>query len=390
MNEYGEGAPAYLTFRVMPQQGPIAAFAEEEALRARERYPELMGMGLPTFYFTRESERGGWEILSEGGTTPQSARDGLGTHFRRMAADSDSGKRAKAAMAAVDKLEWVAVNEMTVLHRRYRIVRSEQFIRMGPDGPEPPRPSDPDPGRRTPGESHALPSRTPGFMIDPYTGTGLSEGLLRYDLANFVVAPGAVTEEVFRDAQRARHTHPGTVLLPAEFAIAEREAGRWRSYTGSCPTPQGARDALTTHFRIVKPALQELTETAERAYAEAADRFDEGCGTGVSVLGRHFRVIRVEQVVRIGPDGPEPPRPSDHDPELPASAHMKKMKEAGLWEEPAEDDPPVELTPQQRRLITLMERDRSRRRARAEARETRLREGGGHRPGEDRSPEAPE
>ncbi|GLF97676.1 DUF5954 family protein [Streptomyces yaizuensis] len=372
MNEYGEGAPAYLTFRVMPQQGPIAAFAEEEALRARERYPELMGMGTtPTFHYTRESDLGGWEILDTGGFTPQDARDGLGSHFRQMASQAQGKKRVRALMAAVDKLDWVAVDEMRVLGRRYRIVRGEQFIRMGPDGPEPPRPSDPDPARGAPGDSLTPPSRTQGFLIDPYTGTGLSDGLLRFDLANFVITPSAVSEEVFRDARLARHTHPGTVLLPAEFAIAEKEGGRWRSYLGACPTPQSARATLSTHFRVFKPAMEDLTEEEEQAYARAADRLDDERGMGVTVLGRRFRVIRVEQVVRIGPDGPEPPRPSDHDPEPPPSAHVKQLKDEGLWQEP-EDLPPLELSPRHERMMALLEEDRARRKARAEAYESRM------------------
>lgn len=48
-------------------------------------------------------------------------------------------------MAAAVRLDWEKIDEMTVLGTRYRVVRAERFIRTGPDGPEPPRPSDPDP-----------------------------------------------------------------------------------------------------------------------------------------------------------------------------------------------------------------------------------------------------
>lgn len=39
------------------QDGPIAAFADEEAWRARERYPTIVGMGLPVFVAAREARR---------------------------------------------------------------------------------------------------------------------------------------------------------------------------------------------------------------------------------------------------------------------------------------------------------------------------------------------
>ncbi|MFC4465297.1 hypothetical protein ACFPH6_12230 [Streptomyces xiangluensis] len=43
MSGYADEVPGYLTFRVTPQEGPIAAFAEQEAWQARERYPQLLG-----------------------------------------------------------------------------------------------------------------------------------------------------------------------------------------------------------------------------------------------------------------------------------------------------------------------------------------------------------
>ncbi|MFE7131188.1 DUF5954 family protein [Streptomyces sp. NPDC057638] len=357
MNEYGEGAPAYLTFRVSAQQGPIAAFAEEEAWRARKRYPQIMGAGLPVFHITRELDHGGWEILGCGGNAPQDARDVLASHFLRMANRTEGAEQA-AAREAADTLDWVALDEMTVLGCRYRVVRVEQFIRMGQDGPEPPRPSDPDPARSRPGEGNDVPSRTKGFVIDPYTDTGLADGLLRFDLTQFIRARGNAPDEVYDDAKAATRTHPGAVLLPTEYAIAERVDGHWKPHGASCTSPQGARDALASHFRVFAPVLDGLGPTEREQYARAADRLDDQRGAGITVAGRRFRITRVEQFVRIGPDGPEPPRPSDFDPYPPPAAQVKQMKEDGSWRD--EDGPPEPLSEDQRELWALLEKERER------------------------------
>jgi Family of unknown function (DUF5954) len=69
---------------------------------------------------------------------------------------------------------------MTVLGTRYRVIRADQVIRTGPLGPEPPRPTDPDPGE--PGMSRQLADPADGFVIDPATATGMSEGIFRAEL----------------------------------------------------------------------------------------------------------------------------------------------------------------------------------------------------------------
>ena len=45
----GERVPAYRTIRVVAQDSPVAAFSDEEAWRAREAYPEILGAGGPVF-----------------------------------------------------------------------------------------------------------------------------------------------------------------------------------------------------------------------------------------------------------------------------------------------------------------------------------------------------
>ncbi|GGP44667.1 hypothetical protein GCM10010278_21660 [Streptomyces melanogenes] len=183
MNGYEDQVPAFLTFRVTPQEGTIAAFAEQEAWQARKRYPEILGVGVPEFYHARECETGGWELPEFSSDTPRGARDGLGSRFRRRAQDASGAgqdKEHRKWLAAAARMDREVVDEVRVLGERFRIVRASRFIRMGPSGPEPPRPSDPDPGEA--GESHRVPSRTNGFVIDPYTGTGLADGILKLDL----------------------------------------------------------------------------------------------------------------------------------------------------------------------------------------------------------------
>lgn len=377
MNGYGEGLPAYRTIRMTLQDGPIAAFADEEAWRARERYPTIVGMGLATFVAAKESERGGWEILGSAGDTPQSVRDSLGSHFRRLANEARDAGRSRDRekyRVAYEKLDRVAVDELRVLGVRYRVVRVEQFIRMGRDGPEPPRPSDPDPGEV--GEAHRLPSRVEGFVIDPYTGTGLAEGLLKFDLMQFVLKAGTAPPDMRGDSLRAVETHPGGVLLPAEFAVAEcGKDGEWKPHSGSAPSPQAARDRLAVDFRVMTPFREKLNEAEREEYARAADRLDEKRGAGIAVGGRRFRVARVEQLVRIGPDGPEGPRPSDFDPDPPVEAHTRQLREEGLLEESDPDEVdgdaagPAELDEEMAEFKRLLAKEETRRAAWERAKE---------------------
>ncbi|WP_371650129.1 MULTISPECIES: DUF5954 family protein [unclassified Streptomyces] len=373
MSGYEDKVPAFLTFRVTPQEGPIAAFAEQEAWQARKRYPEILGVGSPEFFHARECETGGWELSEYSSDTPQGARDALGSRFRGRAQDASGAGRDKARrkwLAAAARMDREVVDDVRVLGERFRIVRASRFIRMGASGPEPPRPSDPDPGEA--GESHRVPSRTKGFVIDPYTGTGLADGILKLDLVRFVgSAPGA-PREVTDDAWRAAERYPGGVLLPAVFMVSEREDGKWRAHDpgAAYTTPQSARDSLADWLRVMAPFTLKLDEAARAVYAEAADRLDDKRRNALSVAERRFRVTRVERLVRIGPDGPEGPRPSDYDPEPPVDIQVRRLKEQGLWKE---EDEPIELNEQAQELSRLWEQEM----VRAAAAKER-----GHRPGD--------
>ncbi|PZG95832.1 PE-PGRS family protein [Streptomyces sp. NTH33] len=365
MTGYADRVPAYLSFRVAASEGPIAALADQEAWQARELYPELLGVGLPEFFYARERDAGGWELLGRcGDPEPQGARDSLGSHFRLRAKDAEEAGDAegrKTWTAAALRMDREVVDEIRVRGERFRIVRASKFIRMGRSGPEPPRPSDSDPGEV--GEAYRLPSRTEGFVVDPYVSTGLSDGILKLDLVRFVgVAPGAPAQ-VREDAVRALERFPGGVLLPAVFMISEREDGEWKAHTpgSSDTTPQTARDGLAAWLRVMAPFTLRLSDEKRAEYARAADVLDEKRGNSLGVGGRRFRVTRVERLIRIGPDGPEGPRPSDFDSQPPVEVHTRQLKEQGLWQD--DEDEPVELDERARELKALWDQEEARRAA---------------------------
>jgi hypothetical protein len=344
MNGYQDGVPGYLTIRVTPQDGPIAAFADQEAWAARQRYPHLHGVGVAEYFWARERDLGGWELSEHSGSWPQQARDMLGSHFRlraKAARDAGDGSAARSWQRAAERMDRAVVDDITVCGERFKVVRVSHFIRSGDSGPEPPRPSDPDPGEV--GESHQVPSRTKGFVVDPYIGTGLSDGILKLDLVRFVPVLEGAPEEINEDARRAVRAYPGGVLLPAAYLVSVRRDGGWEYHQpGSThATPQGARDALAVWLRVAAPVTLRLSEELTEVYAAAADRLDEKRSNTLSVDGHRFRVTRVERLARIGPDGPEGPRPSDFDPEEPVDVQSERLRREGVIDEEGNDLRPL-------------------------------------------------
>ncbi len=348
MTQYGEDVPAYRTIRVTSPEAPVEALTDLEAWRAREAYPDILSAGGPVFGVAVEREQGGWRLRPHlSNPTPQGAREGMSSIFRRMAQEAEQAGDLDArreCTAAAERLDWEVVDELTVRGVRHRVVRAESFIRMGPDGPEPPRPSDPDPARV--GKGHQAPDPTDGFVIDPVAATGMSTGILKVELLSLVCKAGTVPAAVREDSVRAAATHPGGVLLPPTYMTAERIGGRWVPESGGhATTPQGARDGMALGFRVMEPVLRRLgpQETAE--YLRAADLLDEQRSNELEVAGRRLRVVRIERLVRIGPDGPEGPRPSDPDPEPPIMVHDQQLRAQGLIpeEDDEDDEAPIQL-----------------------------------------------
>jgi len=72
------------------------------------------------------------------------------------------GERA-ALLAAARLLDWERRDELSAAGRRLRIARAEEFVRLEPGGPEPPRAADAD--AWPPGKGHHGPDPARGFAV---------------------------------------------------------------------------------------------------------------------------------------------------------------------------------------------------------------------------------
>lgn len=279
--------------------------------RAQRTHPVVIWYG-PT-YGVMERVPDGWMMSGMERMTPQDARDSLAWWLRNMArthVTAESERRAYWRGSAL--LERERRNELTVAGRVFRVVRADRFCRFGLDGPEPPRPTDADdlPEPRT----RRDPDRFDHGLLPPAQPPGGAE-LLGERWEHVPEGPG-VPPEVTRDARRALVTHPGVVRLATRFVAAERENGAWPPHGPFLHSPAHVRDHLAAYFDTIVPMMLRPAPTVLAEYRAAADRLRDGTRRAeVTVLGRRFRVARVEYVVRVGPDGPETARPSDYDPE---------------------------------------------------------------------------
>jgi Family of unknown function (DUF5954) len=305
----------------------VAGSARLAALRAQRTHPATLWFG-PT-YGVMERTGAGWLMSGMTDPTPQAARDGLGWWFRILArrrstpeADREEYWEASAL------LERERRNELTVAGRRFRVVRADRFFRYGLSGPEPPRPTDPDTDTVP---RYDMFAKLTGGLLGPGEIPG-GETLLgeRWEA---VPRGTMVPAEVTRDAQRALTSHPRIAMLVPRFAVAEEKDGHWPAQTGAIPTPHEARQALATYFRELVPVLLEPSAKELAAYRRAAQRLERERVHQIHVNGRRFRIMRVETVVRIGPDGPEPPRPSDHDPDPPLTGETEELRTWDLIDE---------------------------------------------------------
>ncbi|MEQ4299971.1 DUF5954 family protein [Plantactinospora sp. B6F1] len=335
MSHHGRQVPDHLLIRIARRDDPVSAVAEDDARRRSHAYPKLM-WGAPVFGYVEEVA-GRWCLHNLGADQPQGARDGLGSHFRRLlGAAPDTAAHAaerREYRAAIRLLDWEVVDDLTVHGRRYRIIRAQPFIRMGPDGPEPPRPTDPDP--HPPGGTRDTRPAEEGFVIDPAATTGLADGLLRIEMVPAFYRAGIVPDEVRADSRRALASHPNVVLLPVGFTIGEYVDRAWRPRTcDTYPTPQAARDSAAFRFSDIIPGEDASLEEIRAAYSRALSEFEAPRTDEFEIRGVRCRVTRVERFVRVGPDGPEGPRPSDWDPEPPPELHCQQLRAQGLLPEP--------------------------------------------------------
>ncbi|GAA4230217.1 hypothetical protein GCM10022254_24490 [Actinomadura meridiana] len=273
---------------------PVAAVMLADACRAVSAYPELVVLG--ALFTAAERVPGGWQVVCPCDPLPQGARELLATHLEERAASSDA-TRARRLSIAARTLQDEAADEVIAAGRRFRIVRIEQLVRTGSDGPEPPRPTDLDPRP----DDH----RTARRPYDLLPDTGPASGVAIAEWLSQVLSAAA------GDEPSAACTPVG--LAPA-FTVAERGERRWRPVGRLHDAPQQARDSLVTYFRHVVPAVESPAATDVARFAEAAELMeDDTRRNGIAVAGRRFRIVRIERVTLMGPDGPETPRPTDFD-----------------------------------------------------------------------------
>ncbi|WP_433468478.1 DUF5954 family protein [Spirillospora sp. CA-128828] len=277
---------------------PVAAVMLADACRAIAAYPELVAVG--ALFTAAEHVPGGWQIVCPCDPLPQGARELLAAHLEDRAALLD-GAEALDLLSAARTLRCEPADEVTADGRRFRIVRIEQLVRTGMDGPEPPRPTDLDP---LPAARRVPPGRPHELLPEEGPASDLATAELLCQVLDAAAATGKEPTGAFLTP----------VALAPAFTVAERGERRWRPVGRLYDAPQQARDSLVTYFRHVVPAVESPAASDVEQFAEAAELMeDETRRNGIAVAGRRFRIVRIERITLMGPDGPEPPRPTDFD-----------------------------------------------------------------------------
>ncbi|WP_406195618.1 DUF5954 family protein [Streptomyces sp. NBC_01017] len=316
---------------------PAAWVREAYAVDASLRYPGFALRG-PVFGVAVQDPSAGpeWRVLKPVvNGMPQICRDTLNTHlWFRAKDDTDDPAVRRELLAAVDVLSRRPVNEVEACGVRYRIVRGDEFTRCDDSNRlEPPRPTDPEPAERTwdPRADHT-PSPDLDLVLDPdQVDDGPMAGAMRAGLRDFAYRGVRFPADVRRDSERAVLTHPRIVLLPACFGVVERERTGWEPALALQPTAHEARRVLYDAMAEMWPMLYRFDDATKALYAKAAEEFraleraDEA-----RVAGREFRICRAERLVRTGPDGPEPPRPSDVDEYGPMKIHPTLLEDGQI------------------------------------------------------------
>ncbi|MET8045661.1 DUF5954 family protein [Micromonospora sp. NPDC005215] len=131
--------------------------------------------------------------------------------------------------------------------------------------------------------------------------------MLRVKLLTLHYPRAQVAADVYADSVAAVASQPVGVILPTRYAAAESVAGSWRPYSSAVATPQLARDEIAFGPRHIAPRLLRLADDQAAAYHQAADTLDTNPVDDVTVRGRHFRVTRIETLLRIGAAAPNCP-----------------------------------------------------------------------------------
>jgi hypothetical protein len=268
---------------------PVAAVMLADACRSIAAYPDPVAVG--ALFTAAERVPGGWRICCACDPSPQGARELLADHLDERAAAA-GGERGSALRAAARDL-WSGPprDEVRAGGLRFRVLRIEQLVRNGPDGPEPPRPTDLDlDPRRGP-----APGRAHDFLPDGWATPDIATAELLWQLLDAAARAGRRPSEPFLTP----------LPLAPVFTVAERTDGRWHPVGRLHDTPRQTREALAVYFRHIVPAVEHPDAGHLAEYAEAAELMTDGTRrNGITVAGRRFRIVRIERLTLMGSDGP--------------------------------------------------------------------------------------
>ncbi|MFF4495300.1 DUF5954 family protein [Streptomyces sp. NPDC001546] len=324
---------------------PVEAVVEADAADAAKRLADVAVRG-PLFGVAKQDDGAGpgWSVvlaLTDG--CPQLARDNLNsTLWFRAKDDARDRAERRELLAAVARLETERVDELTVAGTRYRIVRAEEYAATGPDGIEEPRPTDPEPAVPDWTRSSRHPDIDAGVVLDPEAPVTPMQAAERLALRAFSYAGTRFPDAVVTDSRRALETHPDVLLLPATFTVVEKTASGWKPVSGPHVSAHAARLSLDFALTWAWPRMHGLISfedaTADArtltaagfsgpgaaelaAYVEAADKLRAGLVNRLEFDGSVYVIGRTRRLVRWGPDGPEGPRPTDTNSQVPSRIH---------------------------------------------------------------------
>ncbi|WP_267900729.1 DUF5954 family protein, partial [Micromonospora craterilacus] len=187
--------------RVVRRDDPVGAVTEHDAVSRARAYP-IIRIGAPLFGHAVDLGDGRWQVHALFDDTPQDARTTLAHRLRERLLDTTDPALAAEVTAAAQILDREKVDEVVVAGRSHRVVRADSFARFGPDGPEPPRPSDPDP--REFGDHDSF--LDPEVIADSAAPTGVGAAMLKVDLLPAHYPRAQVPADVYADSVAAVHT----------------------------------------------------------------------------------------------------------------------------------------------------------------------------------------
>ncbi|GAA2596423.1 DUF5954 family protein [Actinomadura fulvescens] len=305
--------PGYDHINLVADLDPVAAVRDEETGERIRRFPKLIPAGSPDFGFAIQTGTQ-WRIGCTGACDPSGARYDLARHLRTKVEWQKDPGVVRAMRAAADRLdppegEPSSMDEWELGEHRYRIIRIEKFTLINQGVMEPPRVTDSD--------CPETDAQLRDHLIDPRAPAGQWEAQLRLNLVGYIPRPGDVSDEFMAEARQAIRAYAGVVLLPPTFTVLEIAGTKAKPITGG-NDPREARDHLAGYFTDLLPGLREFqgdpaTDAELAEWRHAAEQIKATNGHDFSVLGRRFHTIRVSRMLRLGRDGPEPPRHSDQE-----------------------------------------------------------------------------